>query len=102
MKTKAIVVVSQSPAGSQLVSDRDMCEYVVDYNLECRNPPQGLSSFPTFAVLFGGGALFHMSQSPAGSQLVSDWNDGKTWTVQQNLVAIPRRVSARFRQGEPE
>ena len=148
--------MSQSPAGAQLDSDFTEEATVAETNHSCRNPPQGLSSFPTRSHMSlekdraaklsqspGGSQLvsdlrdrrwngvrrsYQVSQSPAGSQLVSDpeghanaaWKSKPCRNPPQGLssfptqnclpplftawteVAIPRRVSARFRQCVPQ
>ena len=116
--------VSQSPQGLSSIPTGGPRQKPNRY-IECRNPPQGLSSIPTGCSRLGNGSYTNpMSQSPAGSQLDSDIETRcrfpfrfcemsqspagsqldsdpiqKSPIAPRRYVAIPRRVSARFRPG---
>ena len=118
--------MSQSPAGSQLDSDcnspRPLAEAILrdvaiprrvsarfrpggpvsvaEERCSGRNPPQGLSSIPTWRYVPSGPWRTSSRNPPQGlSSIPTSRNPGDRHVRCQD-VAIPRRVSARFRRSK--
>ena len=91
-------MMSQSPAGSQLDFDTTLQATIEIDGEECRNPPQGLSSISTYRGSDRHGEVSRTCRNPPqGLSSIPTTIDRRSCRERVSDVAIPRRVSARFR-----